>query len=93
MNGIWVYEALFMFGIIVTNSMYSGYLYNNKLVNNFCLQLMLKLTESLIPKFEAGLLDKTDTDILKDMTDTCSGMLQPLCATIGGLWHMKLSLL
>ena len=46
---------------------------------------MLKLAEGLIPKFEAGLVDKTDTDILKDMTDTCTGMLQPLCATMGGI--------
>ena len=46
---------------------------------------MLKLADELVPKFESGLLDKPDPEIITDMSNTSIGSLQPLCAAIGGI--------
>ena len=46
---------------------------------------MLKLSDELVPKFESGLVDKPDPEIIADMSNTSSGTLQPLCAAIGGI--------
>ena len=36
-------------------------------------------------KFESGLVDKPDGDVIRDLADTSVGTLQPLCATMGGI--------
>ena len=42
---------------------------------------MVQMTEDM-PCLSDG---KPDYDVIRDMANTCSGCLQPLCATLGGI--------